>query len=95
MTDFLSRIRDIAMLLPGTTEQGGEGEIRFLVEGSPFLRVSGTSSAMHLCVADEGQEPHWSEVTLSADSDWTLVEDRIARSWELIAPTELLEAGGR
>ncbi|WP_294305352.1 hypothetical protein [Sphingomonas yabuuchiae] len=95
MTDFLSRIRDIAMLLPGTTEQGGDGEIHFLVEGSPFLRVSGTSSTIHLCVADEGQELHWSEVTLSADSDWTLVEDRIARSWELVAPTELLEAGGR
>ena len=95
MTDFLSRIRDIALLLPGTTEQAGHGETRFLVEGSPFLRVSGTSSAIHLCVADEGQEPHWSDVALETDSDWTLIEDRIARSWELVAPTELLEAGGR
>ncbi len=95
MTDFLSRIRDIAMLLPGTAEHADDGETRFLVEGAPFLRVSGTASAIHLCVADEGREPHWSEVTLAADSDWTLVEDRIARSWELVAPTELLEAGGR
>lgn len=95
MTDFLSRIRDIALLLPGTTEQAGHGETRFLVEDSPFLRVSGTSSAIHLCVADEGQEPHWTEVVLETDSDWTLIEDRIARSWELVAPTELLEAGGR
>lgn len=95
MTDFLSRIRDIAMLLPGTAEQAGDGETRFLVEGAPFLRVSGTASAIHLCVADEGQEPHWSDVALQTDSDWTLIEDRIARSWELVAPTELLEAGGR
>ncbi|WP_428968016.1 MmcQ/YjbR family DNA-binding protein [Sphingomonas sp. Xoc002] len=95
MTDFLSRIRDIALLLPDTTEQAGDGETRFLVEGAPFLRVSGTSSAIHLCVADEGQEPHWSDVVLQTDSDWTLIEDRIARSWELVAPTELLEAGGR
>ncbi|MFV0920782.1 MmcQ/YjbR family DNA-binding protein [Sphingomonas parapaucimobilis] len=95
MTDFLSRIRDIALLLPGTTEQAGDGETRFLVEGAPFLRVSRTSSAIHLCIADEGQEPHWTDVTLDTDSDWTLFEDRIARSWELVAPTELLEAGGR
>ena len=31
----------------------------------------------------------------AADVDWTLVEDRIARSWELAAPGRLLEAGGR
>ena len=36
MTDFLTRIRDIAMLLPGTAEQAGDGETRFLVEGAPF-----------------------------------------------------------
>ncbi len=29
------------------------------------------------------------------DTDWTHVEDRIARSWELAAPKRLLEAGGR
>jgi hypothetical protein len=32
---------------------------------------------------------------LDADVDWPLVEDRIARSWELTAPRRLLEAGGR
>jgi hypothetical protein len=37
----------------------------------------------------------WVGVTLSGDVDWTLVEDRIARSWELAAPRRLLEAGGR
>jgi hypothetical protein len=29
------------------------------------------------------------------DPDWQLVEDRVARSWELAAPAGLLEAGGR
>jgi hypothetical protein len=38
----------------------------------------------------------WVSVNLAgADADWTLVEDRIARSWELAAPRRLLEAGGR
>lgn len=37
----------------------------------------------------------WVAMNLSADVDWTLVEDRIARSWELAAPAGLLEAGGR
>ena len=29
------------------------------------------------------------------DVDWDRVGDRIARSWELVAPRRLLEAGGR
>lgn len=37
----------------------------------------------------------WVGVNLAGDPDWTLVEDRIARSWELAAPRRLLEAGGR
>lgn len=37
----------------------------------------------------------WVSIDLSGDVDWTLVEDRIARSWELAAPRALLEAGGR
>ncbi len=37
----------------------------------------------------------WVGVALDGDPDWTLVEDRIARSWELAAPRALLEAGGR
>ncbi|MDY0957436.1 MmcQ/YjbR family DNA-binding protein [Sphingomonas sp. CFBP8993] len=95
MTDFLTRIRDIAMLLPGVAEDQHDGETRFLVEGEPFVRVTEGASSVHLCIADEGTEPHWRDFTLTAESDWPLVEDRIARSWELTAPTELLEAGGR
>lgn len=30
-----------------------------------------------------------------ADPDWDRVSDRIAESWELVAPRRLLEAGGR
>ena len=38
----------------------------------------------------------WVSIDLAGDDvDWTLVEDRIARSWELAAPRRLLEAGGR
>ncbi len=38
----------------------------------------------------------WVSIDLSGDDvDWTLVEDRVARSWELAAPRRLLEAGGR
>ncbi|MDP1026154.1 MmcQ/YjbR family DNA-binding protein [Sphingomonas sp. KR1UV-12] len=37
----------------------------------------------------------WVSIDLAGEPDWTLVEDRIARSWELAAPAGLLEAGGR
>lgn len=38
----------------------------------------------------------WVSVNLEEDSvDWTLVDSRIARSWELAAPRRLLEMGGR
>jgi len=38
----------------------------------------------------------WVSLNLApADTDWTHVEDRIARSWESAAPQRLLEAGGR
>ena len=37
----------------------------------------------------------WVSLSLAGDVDWTLVEDRIAISWELAAPRRLLEAGGR
>jgi hypothetical protein len=30
-----------------------------------------------------------------ADTDWNRIGDRIARSWEMVAPRRLLEAGGR
>ncbi|WP_374944029.1 MmcQ/YjbR family DNA-binding protein [Sphingomonas sp.] len=36
----------------------------------------------------------WVSVDLK-NPDWALVDDRVARSWELAAPARLLEAGGR
>jgi phosphoribosylglycinamide formyltransferase-1/phosphoribosylamine--glycine ligase/phosphoribosylglycinamide formyltransferase/phosphoribosylformylglycinamidine cyclo-ligase len=38
----------------------------------------------------------WVGVNLAGDCvDWELVDSRIARSWELVAPRRLLEMGGR
>ena len=45
--------------------------------------------------ADPGAAEEWVAIDLASDADWTLIEDRIARSWELAAPRRLLEAGGR
>lgn len=33
--------------------------------------------------------------TDAPDSDWDHIGDRVAQSWELVAPRRLLEAGGR
>jgi len=38
----------------------------------------------------------WIGMELNGDvTDWQRVEDRIAMSWEMVAPRRLLEAGGR
>jgi len=38
----------------------------------------------------------WIGVRLDAgDTDWDHIGDKIAQSWELVAPAKLLEAGGR
>lgn len=37
----------------------------------------------------------WVGIHLTADTDWDRVADRVAISWELVAPRRLLEAGGR
>jgi hypothetical protein len=40
--------------------------------------------------------PSWVSINLADENtDWDLVGDRIAASWELAAPRRLLEAGGR
>ena len=31
----------------------------------------------------------------ATDTDWSRIDDRVAQSWELVAPQRLLEAGGR
>ncbi len=88
MTDPLSRIRDVAMLLPEVTETDGG----FAVADAPFVQVAdGAASARILT----GAPTEWTETALTGDVDWQLVEDRIAHGWELAAPGRLLEAGGR
>lgn len=38
----------------------------------------------------------WVAIRLTrTDTDWDRVADRVAQSWELVAPRRLLEAGGR
>jgi hypothetical protein len=40
--------------------------------------------------------PSWVSINIPSGSvDWDHVGDRIAKSWELAAPRQLLEAGGR
>ena len=40
--------------------------------------------------------PSWISIDIAShDTDWSLVADRVAASWELAAPRRLLEAGGR
>ena len=40
--------------------------------------------------------PTWLSINLAGDNvDWDHVADRIAASWELVAPRRVLEAGGR
>ena len=41
------------------------------------------------------EEMHRAMALDLADMDWDRVADRIAQSWELVAPRRLLEAGGR
>lgn len=59
-------------------------ETRMLIEAAPET---------YSRVAYFGGE--WVGLALADDTDWDHVGDRIARSWELAAPSSLLEAGGR
>lgn len=64
---------------------GGSDEQAMLIEANP---------AVYSRPAYLGPSG-WVGVDLANDPDWALIEDRIARSWELVAPRRLLEAGGR
>lgn len=64
---------------------GGADEQAMLVEAAP------ETYSLPAYLAPSG----WVGVNLAGDVDWQLVEDRLARSWELAAPRRLLEAGGR
>lgn len=87
----LDQVRAVALLLPETVEQPTADGANFLVAGEVFARVA-AGAATVLRIREPAGEV---AITLGADADWPLVEDRIARSWELTAPRRLLEAGGR
>lgn len=119
MTDRLTRVRDLAMLLPEVEEKVSHGQPTFFVAGKQFAQMRDDHHGDGLtvvCVRTSGADEQamlieaapdiyarpaylgssgWVSVNLAGDPDWALVEDRIARSWELAAPQRLLEAGGR
>lgn len=90
-TDAIARVREIALLLPGAREQAADGATTFMVDQHPFAKLNDNGT----CVTLRTSTGEWSDVALNDAADWTLVEDLIARSWELSAPAGLLEAGGR
>jgi phosphoribosylglycinamide formyltransferase 1 len=81
----LDRIRAIALRLPSTKERADGDVTSFLVADRPFAMLR----------ADRLELPDLEAMDLSGDPDWQLVEDSVARAWELAAPRGLLEAGGR
>ncbi|MEH3104724.1 MAG: MmcQ/YjbR family DNA-binding protein [Sphingomonas phyllosphaerae] len=87
----VERVRAIALLLPEAVERTTDVGADFLVDGKIFVHVVEGAAAMVRVRGADGEIA----VTLGDDADWTLVEDRVARSWELTAPRRLLEAGGR
>ncbi|EZP48836.1 MULTISPECIES: hypothetical protein [unclassified Sphingomonas] len=89
MTSALTRVRDLALLLPEAAERDEDGAPTFTVADTPFARLRGDG------VEVRGDDGGWSTMSLADDADWALIEDRIAHSWELAAPRGLLEAGGR
>ncbi len=119
MTDSLSRIREVAMLLPEVSERESHGQPTFFVADKQFAQFRDNHHGDGLtivCVKTSGNDEQamlieaapetysrpaylgasgWVGITVAGDPDWALVEDRIARSWELAAPVRLLEAGGR
>ncbi|GGB32774.1 phosphoribosylglycinamide formyltransferase [Sphingomonas metalli] len=115
----LSRVREIALLLPETEERTSHGQPTFFVAGRQFAQLRDDhhgDGRTVVCVKTSGSDEQamlldgapstysrpaylgpagWVAIDLAGDPDWALVEDRIARSWELAAPARLLEAGGR
>lgn len=79
-------------------DQHGNGETAVIV------KTSGAEEQAMLIEADPGlyyKPPYlgpsgWIAIRVAApDTDWDHVADRIAASWELVAPRRLLEIGGR
>lgn len=116
MTDFLARLRSLALLLPDVEERSQGDAPAFLVAGARFAAFDDGPAGVVLSVRTGGADdrdrliadapatyrlphnqdgPEWVGIVLEDDSDWTLIEDHLAHSWELAAPAGALEAGGR
>ncbi|NYD89651.1 MmcQ/YjbR family DNA-binding protein [Sphingomonas melonis] len=93
VSPVLARVRAVALLLPEAEERTQDGH-SFVVGDAAFVRVrDGADGTVVVQLLDD--DSRWADITVTDDTDWTLVEDRIAHSWELAAPRDLLEAGGR
>ena len=86
----IDRIRQLALQLPGIEERSSEGGPAFFVAGTRFAQVRGD---MLILIGSDRSDR--TSLDVAGDIDWALVEDELAQSWELAAPQELLEAGGR
>jgi len=117
----LTRVRELALALPGTAERTSHGSPGFHIEKGKFfayfwhnhhsdgetiviVKTSGVEEQAMLIEMDPDcyySPPYlgpsgWVAMRLDGDDvDWDRVGDRIAQSWEMIAPRRLLEAGGR
>lgn len=91
------KVSDIAMLLPEVEQRDSEGQTTFTVDGEGFLEFVHDPAAVRVREPDATGRAGsgWLTLDLGDDADWALIEDRIARSWEVTAPPHLLEAGGR
>ncbi|VXC55647.1 MmcQ/YjbR family DNA-binding protein [Sphingomonas sp. 8AM] len=87
----VDQVRAVALLLPETEEREVDGDVGFFVDGKPFATVSAAVPTVVRVREAAGE----ASIMLNDDVDWALVEDRVARSWEMTAPRRLLEAGGR
>ena len=81
-------IHAFATKLPEVEAQADGATTRFLVDGRAFATVEGDRLVLP---AEVEGEP----IDLTSAFDRPLIEDRIARAWEVTAPARLLEVGGR
>lgn len=95
MNSLFDRIRATALQLPEVEERDEPGGTSFFVAGTPFARFRHDHDGGGPIVCVRAADADWVSMNLAVDIDWALVDDRIARSWELVAPQALLEAGGR
>lgn len=90
MTDAIDKVRAAALALPGSEERMIDGRPTFLVGGEAFASMAGDTLFVRQA---EGEA--FDTIGAVPSSDWAWIEDRIAASWEYVAPQGLAEAGGR